>query len=467
MRFIYLLCFSLNSLVLSAQHRGILKPDGGGENKLQATEHISEEQRQSIISMLRDNVRQLELQGVDMRPSQPSQVALQWPLKRGNGFNDSGYCAISNYVDQYDQGVLDYNCGLRTYNGHKGTDIYLWPFAWSKMFTSSVEIVAAAPGIIIGKTDNFSDLSCSMCTNCTWNAIYIQHGDGSIAWYGHLKTNSITAKSIGQTVDVGEYLGVVGSSGNSTGPHLHFEVYKNNSYTELIDPYAGGCNMLNGANSWWSTQENYRVPTLNTVMTHDTFPMPYGCYNVEIMNARAQFRLGEKVYLGSYYRDDIYGLVSNHKLIKPDGSLHYSWDSNNGVNYSSSWWIYIQEIPAVSSSIGNWKYEVTYNGKTVKTSFTVMDFATSIPNIEGLDKFYIAPNPTINDVRVHLELSSRKKVSLVMIDMTGRELYKMSPKEMNGSNILPVDLKKYATGSYFLHIQIGNEKISHKVIKNK
>ena len=53
------------------------------------------------------------------------------------------------------------------------------------------------------------------------------HADGSVAWYGHMKAGSLTNKAVGQTVSSGEYLGIVGSSGNSTGPHLHFGIRVN------------------------------------------------------------------------------------------------------------------------------------------------------------------------------------------------------------------------------------------------
>ena len=43
-------------------------------------------------------------------------------------------------------------------------------------------------GIIIGKDDGNFDQNCAFCTSsCSWNAVYIQQADGSIAWYGHLK----------------------------------------------------------------------------------------------------------------------------------------------------------------------------------------------------------------------------------------------------------------------------------------
>ena len=52
-------------------------------------------------------------------------------------------------------------------------------------------------------------------------AVYIDHGDGRISRYGHLSTSEV---QLGQKVAAGEKIGQVGSSGRSTGPHLHFEL---------------------------------------------------------------------------------------------------------------------------------------------------------------------------------------------------------------------------------------------------
>ena len=56
------------------------------------------------------------------------------------------------------------------------------------------------------------------------NYVVINHGDGYSTLYGHM-TNYIVAA--GQTVTQGQVIGYVGSTGNSTGPHLHFTVYYN------------------------------------------------------------------------------------------------------------------------------------------------------------------------------------------------------------------------------------------------
>ena len=62
------------------------------------------------------------------------------------------------------------------------------------------------------------------------NCIMIEHGNGYKTLYGHL---SYIGVKNGQYVNQGDTIGQVGSTGNSTGPHLHFEVYSNGS---RIDP---------------------------------------------------------------------------------------------------------------------------------------------------------------------------------------------------------------------------------------
>ena len=54
-------------------------------------------------------------------------------------------------------------------------------------------------------------------------------------WYGHMYTNGVHV-SVGQEVSVGQKIAAVGNNGNSTGPHVHFEVH--NMADETINPYS-------------------------------------------------------------------------------------------------------------------------------------------------------------------------------------------------------------------------------------
>ncbi|MFD9472269.1 LysM peptidoglycan-binding domain-containing M23 family metallopeptidase, partial [Streptomyces goshikiensis] len=67
------------------------------------------------------------------------------------------------------------------------------------------------------------------------NEVVIRHADGKYSQYGHLSQLSV---SVGQSVTPGQTIGLSGSTGNSTGPHLHFEIRTGPSYGSDIDPIA-------------------------------------------------------------------------------------------------------------------------------------------------------------------------------------------------------------------------------------
>ncbi|MFJ8667328.1 peptidoglycan DD-metalloendopeptidase family protein [Streptomyces sp. NPDC093600] len=67
------------------------------------------------------------------------------------------------------------------------------------------------------------------------NEVVIQHADGTYSQYAHLSSLSVSA---GQSVNGGDQIGLSGSTGNSSGPHLHFEIRTGPSYGSDIDPLA-------------------------------------------------------------------------------------------------------------------------------------------------------------------------------------------------------------------------------------
>ncbi|MER5883311.1 transglycosylase family protein [Streptomyces sp. NPDC001941] len=67
------------------------------------------------------------------------------------------------------------------------------------------------------------------------NAVVLQLPDGHYALYAHL---SSVAVATGQQVGAGQQIGLSGNTGNSTGPHLHFEIRTANSYGSDTDPHA-------------------------------------------------------------------------------------------------------------------------------------------------------------------------------------------------------------------------------------
>jgi len=163
-----------------------------------------------------------------------SSAQLLWPLAGRDGRD----WVINNYVDlDSTTGTLDYTggsgTGAKTYNGHSGIDIDVPNFRWMDGGLSIV--VAAASGVVTSVHDNEPDRN----TSCTGNAnlVQVRHADGLTALYGHLRRGSV-AVSVGQQVSVGAVLGVVGSSGCSTAPHLHFEL--RDAANRVVDPFRNG-----------------------------------------------------------------------------------------------------------------------------------------------------------------------------------------------------------------------------------
>ncbi|MEU9339294.1 M23 family metallopeptidase [Streptomyces sp. NPDC048290] len=65
------------------------------------------------------------------------------------------------------------------------------------------------------------------------NAVVIKHGNGMYSQYAHLSQVNV---KIGQIVKTGQKIALSGNTGNSSGPHLHFEIRKSANYGSAVDP---------------------------------------------------------------------------------------------------------------------------------------------------------------------------------------------------------------------------------------
>lgn len=152
----------------------------------------------------------------------------------------------------YDHGgSTDWNCGGISYSGHNGTDLGVG--SWAGM-DAGMDIVAAADGVV-GSTHDGEFDACTTA-DCSGgggygNHVRIDHADGRETIYAHMKKWSVEVAA-GQVVGCGTKLGQVGSSGYSTGPHLHFEL--RTAGNDRVDPFVGSCN---GGTSSWVSQGSY------------------------------------------------------------------------------------------------------------------------------------------------------------------------------------------------------------------
>ncbi|MFF4805950.1 M23 family metallopeptidase [Streptomyces sp. NPDC001351] len=67
------------------------------------------------------------------------------------------------------------------------------------------------------------------------NAIVIRHGNGTYSQYAHLSRIDVR---VGQVVATGQHIARSGNTGNSSGPHLHFEIRRTANYGSAVDPVA-------------------------------------------------------------------------------------------------------------------------------------------------------------------------------------------------------------------------------------
>lgn len=172
-------------------------------------------------------------------------------------------CSIQNYVDYDDgEGWLDHTCGSLGYNGHRGIDFRV---PTEIEMRAGVAVIAAADGRVLMAFDGQPDILMRDSgpgktreeRNGNWVAI--GHGDGWVTTYAHLLKGTVAVKK-GDTVKRGDKLGLIGLSGNSDFPHVHFAVTHRN---KLLDPFTGlepsaSCGEF--AQSLWSESAQAQIP---------------------------------------------------------------------------------------------------------------------------------------------------------------------------------------------------------------
>jgi murein DD-endopeptidase MepM/ murein hydrolase activator NlpD len=157
---------------------------------------------------------------------------------------------VTAYYDH--GGVRDWACTDWTYGGHHGTDIAI--IGRFEAQDQGRDIVAAQAGRVTrthdGEFDRCTTADCAGGSGFG-NHVYIEHPDGQITIYGHMRQGSVRVAE-GQEVACGQVIGQVGSSGYSTGPHCHFEVRVGGT---ADDPFSGQCG---GPLSYWVAQGDHR-----------------------------------------------------------------------------------------------------------------------------------------------------------------------------------------------------------------
>jgi len=166
-----------------------------------------------------------------------------------------------------------YQGGFRSTGGHSGIDFAA---------PSGTVVRAVVPGRV-----TFSGWSGGY-----GNLVKVQHDDGTVGYYAHHSRNAVRP---GMRVQRGMTLGYVGSTGNSTGPHSHFEIRRNGT---PVDP-----------RQWLNS--DYRASSAGTSGNQRSQPGYYGGVKLsreQLQNAQTILAVGRQ--MGANERDLVISLMT-------------------------------------------------------------------------------------------------------------------------------------------------------------
>jgi hypothetical protein len=293
-------------------------------------------------------------------------VKFLWPM---GGEPDQS--TIVNYVD-VNPGAQpgDYNGGPYTYDGHNAFDVTLANF---QSMDAGIPLYAAAPGTVTDVQDGNFDRETGANSNPA-NYVIINHGNGWETVYWHIARNTVVVKE-GQTVQAGQLLGLVGSSGSSTDPHVHFGVYHDGANVEPM--YAPA--------EYFLESPPYQGDLPTTVLDH-------GITNYEVWNDFKERPSDMGVFPTSANWDVWFWLRISHfkdsddvriRWYRPGGTLHttYTYDPPGIVRYGAYAWI----LPRSSWSAfpGTWEVAMTVNGTEVARDSFQVTTGTGVSSIRA------------------------------------------------------------------------------------
>lgn len=241
-----------------------------------------------------------------------------------------------------------------TYDGHGARDLPA---------NIGTEVIAATSGTVEMSYSNICyHVSSSFGHNCTniglsgtyGNFLKIRNDDGNYTIYAHFMPDTIKFKK-GDYVNAGDVLGLVGSSGASTGPHLHFEI--RNSGNQKLEPL----DFINPNATTDKSEVTLTGATLpNTLHTPNTYHWVKGVINS---------KLPIKSIKGGVYKELWDEAVKNcYHEYYPSGKNIYTYDLNGEFNDK----LIFNDIPE-SSQIYHYAFFVEDISGTLYP-FHLMDF---------------------------------------------------------------------------------------------
>ncbi len=263
---------------------------------------------------------------------------------------------FANFVDlDPGPGVLDWNCGTQTYDGHTGEDSIIRSFQEKRI---GVPVFAAIDGTVIDVSDLLPDEHTADTMTPVDNHVIISSRNMEIRTvYGHLRKN--IQVRVGQHVVAGQQLGYTASSGHSSWPHLHFTAKLG---FEPYEAFAGPCRP--GA-SYWAAQPE--MPTEPYVRDFTFSAQPLG--------GRKDPPWDEAVRTGTFVggERDVYfrvelaffdGGTMHVTFLRPDGSTALDAERTTPLQgYRATWADFHERLNL--GQTGGWRLRLATDGRTL------------------------------------------------------------------------------------------------------
>lgn len=259
--------------------------------------------------------------------------------------------------------LRDYRGGKFTYDtptfGHDALDIGLADFSEAD---EGMPVLAAADGIVESISDGAFDRNMGFTyPEPPANYVIINLGNGWRAKYWHLRRDSVSVQ-VGDSIAAGDFLGWTGSSGFSTGPHVHFELtYNNHPVETMLDP-----------STFWVTPPQYPADYRHVIKSGLSSNVPTASEWAEQPQDIRTFKPGNRLSFWVIAGAMMPGDTRTVRLHRPDGSLFLDQTSNPGTTFFQvSQWAYTVTLPT-TNVLGTWTATWLQNGvELTRETFTV------------------------------------------------------------------------------------------------
>ncbi|MBS6545947.1 MAG: peptidoglycan DD-metalloendopeptidase family protein [Clostridiaceae bacterium] len=195
-------------------------------NKLES-DQAAKQKEEDAIDAEKDRIN-AEIEEISRREAEAARKAAEEAKKnQQSGGGNSGGGA--SYTGNGDLSVWP------APSGTANTSSYGWrthPVYGTRKFHKGLDISAPGGSPVLAAASG--TVSKSYYSSSYGNYIVISHGGGLMTGYAHMSSRMVSA---GERVSAGQQIGKVGSTGISTGNHLHFEVYVNGSTTNPMNYY--------------------------------------------------------------------------------------------------------------------------------------------------------------------------------------------------------------------------------------